>query len=117
MENPSEPRVRRGQHDGNLPFKLAVVSKVARSEWSCKVAQRRYGTQGRSTGLTWYRKATHFASFEQIRRAAASRLAAMDQTPEQHTKQLGAELREQKHVHVKQVWNEQCLNLRLRTLL
>ena len=52
MGNPSEPRERRSQRNYSLPFKLAVVSEVARGEYSYKQAQRHYGILGRSTVLT-----------------------------------------------------------------
>jgi len=45
MENPSEPRVRRSQHDYRLPVNLAVVGEVARGERSYEQAQRRYGAR------------------------------------------------------------------------
>ena len=65
MQNPSERRVRRGQRDYSLPFKLAVVGEVGRGELSSKQAQRRYGIRGRSTVLTWCRRyAAHFVTFQ-----------------------------------------------------
>ena len=38
MQNPSEARMQRSQHDYSLPFKLAVVGEVGRGELSYKQA-------------------------------------------------------------------------------
>ena len=47
---------RRSQRDYTLAFKLSVVDQVEKGELSYKEAQRRYGSQGRSTVLVWLRK-------------------------------------------------------------
>jgi transposase-like protein len=118
MQVPEEKRIRRSQRDYSLPFKLAVVGEVARGELSKKQAKHRYGIQGRSTVLVWCRKyATHFVTFQQAGRTSSGQPLTVEQTPEQHIKQLETQLRDQKRQYEKQLQDEQEKNLLLRTML
>jgi len=49
-------RQKRTQKDYSLAFKLQVVYEVEKGELTYKVAQKKYGIQGRSTVLVWLRK-------------------------------------------------------------
>ncbi len=51
-----ESSKRRSQCDYTLTFKLSVVDQVEKGELSYKEAQERYGTQDKTTVLTWLRK-------------------------------------------------------------
>lgn len=48
--------VKRTQKDYSLSFKLQIVDEVEKGELTYKLAQLRYGIQGRSTVLIWLRK-------------------------------------------------------------
>ena len=50
------PKTKRTQRDYSLPFKLQVIQEVEKGELTYKVAQKKYGIQGRSTVLVWLRK-------------------------------------------------------------
>ena len=49
-------RVRRSQRDYTLAFKLEIIAKVERGDFTYIEAQRRFGIQGKSTVLVWLRK-------------------------------------------------------------
>jgi transposase len=51
-----KPISKRTQKDYSLAFKLSVVDKVEKGEWTYKQAQDHYGIQGASTVLVWLRK-------------------------------------------------------------
>ena len=56
MGNPIPTAVKRSQRDYTLAFKLALVDRVEKGEFTCQQAQSLYGIQGKSTVLTWLRK-------------------------------------------------------------
>ena len=47
---------KRSQSDYTLGFKLSVVERVEKGDFTYKQAQKIYGIQGRSTVLSWLRK-------------------------------------------------------------
>lgn len=47
---------KRTQRDYTIAFKLGVVSRVEKGEFTYKQAQQHSGIQGRSTVLVWLRK-------------------------------------------------------------
>jgi transposase-like protein len=79
---------KRSQRDYTLGFKLSVVERVEKGDFTYKQAQKAYGIQGRSTVLTWLRK---HGSLDWI----ATRNPTMTlETPEQKIKRLETALKE-----------------------
>ena len=108
MQEAEEQRGRRSQRDDSLARKLAVVGEVARGEPSKKQAKPRYGIQGRSTGLVWGRKdAPPFAPCKPAGYISSGAPLAVEQPPEQRSKQLLRQLREQKQQDEQQLQHEQ----------
>ena len=56
MENREKTVEKRTQQDYTMAFKLGIVSRVEKGEFTYKQAQQHYGIQGRSTVLVWLRK-------------------------------------------------------------
>ena len=56
MTTSSNQRPKRTQRDYTLAFKLGVVERVEKGEFTYKQAQAHFGIQGRSTVLVWLRK-------------------------------------------------------------
>ena len=93
-----------------------MVGEVGRGELSYK-AQRRYGSQSRTTVLTWCRRYTsHFATFRAAGPLSPGAAPAVDPTHAQRTKQLEIALREQKNQYGKQLKDSADLNLLLRAM-
>lgn len=90
--------IRCSQRDYSLAFKLSVVDQVERGELTYKRAQERYGIQGRSTVLSWFRRHgrqdwSGGASSPPMSTAPKAG-AAKPLTPEQQIKALQVQLRE-----------------------
>ena len=60
MENRENTVEKRTQKDYTMAFKLGIVSRVEKGEFTYKQAQQHYGIQGRSTVLVWLRKYGNF---------------------------------------------------------
>lgn len=56
MESREKTVEKRTQQDYTMAFKLGVLSRVEKGEFTYKQAQKHYGIQGRSTVLVWLRK-------------------------------------------------------------
>jgi len=56
MEKGENKAEKRTQRDYSMSFKLGIVSRVEKGEFSYRQAQKYYGIQGRSTVLVWLRK-------------------------------------------------------------
>lgn len=91
-----ESTERRSQRDYTLAFKLSVVNQVEKGDMTYKQAQTRYGIQGRSTVLVWFRK---YGTQDWHNRGLRKNLnLAMSQeplplTPEQRIKELEKQLK------------------------
>lgn len=90
MGLPDKQRIKRTQRDYTLAFKLDLVQRVEKGEFTYKQAQRLYGIQGKSTVLTWLRKhgTLHWSS------ARNSAMAKLPETPEQKIKRLERQLKD-----------------------
>ena len=89
---------KRTQRDYTLAFKLSVVDQVEHGDMTYRLAQKRYGIQGRSTVLTWLRKHGRLdwsnLSSSDLVSTEMTKKPALPQTPEQRIKALEAELKE-----------------------
>lgn len=56
MENREQSKEKRTQRDYPMSFKLGIVARVEKGEFTYRQAQKHYGIQGRSTVLVWLRK-------------------------------------------------------------
>lgn len=76
---------KRSQRDYTLAFKLRIVEDVEKGLYTYKVAQRKYGIQGRSTVLVWLRKhGTLDWTLPKLNTLSTSK----EKTPEQRIKEL-----------------------------
>lgn len=93
MTNSKQTKKKRTQRDYNLGFKLAVVSQVEQGEMTYKQAQKRYGIQGRSTGLVWLR--SHGSFDGSTPKVHTMKPPHSKETPAQTIKRLQKELADQ----------------------
>ncbi|HCN10989.1 MAG TPA: IS3 family transposase, partial [Chryseobacterium sp.] len=56
MKNREKTVEKRTQQDYTMAFKLGIVSRVEKGEFTYKQAQQHYGIQGRSIVLFWLTK-------------------------------------------------------------
>ncbi|WP_337050827.1 helix-turn-helix domain-containing protein, partial [Elizabethkingia meningoseptica] len=56
MKKATREEFKRTQRDYPMVFKLGIVDRVEKGEFTYKQAQKLYGIQGRSTVLVWLRK-------------------------------------------------------------
>jgi len=56
MEKEGKKLEKRTQRDYKMSFKLGLVNRVEKGEFTYRQAQKHYGIQGRSTVLVWLRK-------------------------------------------------------------
>lgn len=56
MKNREKALEKRTQKDYTMSFKLGMVSRIEKGEFTYIQAQKHYGIQGRSTVLVWLRK-------------------------------------------------------------
>ena len=91
---------KRTQRDYSLSFKLAVVDKVEKDEFTYKQAQDHYGIKGCSTVLVWLRK--HGRLYwtdgrpKLLKRGNCVYKSKVELTPEQRIKALKKELADTK---------------------
>lgn len=92
--------IRRSQRDYTLAFKLAVVDEVEHGALTCREAQHKYGIQGSSMVLDWWRRHGrldwHRLSTIDIKRDGMMAKDALPMTPDQKIKALEMELKEAK---------------------
>jgi transposase len=90
MGNPIPTAVKRSQRDYTLAFKLALVDRVEKGEFTCQQAQSLYGIQGKSTVLTWLRK---HGTFDWSSPRGLT-MSTPTETPEQKIKRLEQALKD-----------------------
>lgn len=92
--------IRRSQRDYTLAFKLAVVDEVEHGALTYREAQHKYGIQGSSTVLDWWRRHGrldwHRLSTIDIKRDGMMAKDALPMTPDQKIKAPEMELKEAK---------------------
>lgn len=86
-------RTKRTQRDYTLGFKLSVVERVEKGDFTYKQAQKHYGIQGRSTVLTWLRKHGKLDWTSAVR---SNFMTKTEETPAQKIKRLERELEDEK---------------------
>lgn len=79
---------KRTQRDYSLAFKIKVIEEVEKGTITYKMAQKKYGIQGRSTVLVWLRK--HGTLDWTL--PSFNTLSTTEKTPEQRIKELEAAL-------------------------
>ena len=90
MGNPIPTAVKRSKRDYTLAFKLALVDRVEKGEFTCQQAQSLYGIQGKSTVLTWLRK---HGTFDWSSPRGLT-MSTPTETPEQKIKRLEQALKD-----------------------
>jgi len=95
MGTPIPARLKRSQRDYTLAFKLAIISRVEKGEFTYKKAQSLYGIQGRSTVLTWLRK--HGTLDWSSQRTQS--MKPSPETPEQKIKRLEQKIKDLEDAH------------------
>ena len=92
MENREKTVEKRTQQDYTMAFKLGIVSRVEKGEFTYKQAQQHYGIQGRSTVLVWLRKYGNLDWSKPILHT----MSKQEETPAQKIKRLERELADEK---------------------
>ena len=95
MGNTTPSRSKRTQRDYNLAFKLSLVNRVEKGEFTYKQAQSLYGIQGKSTVLTWLRK--HGTLDWSSQRGPVMKTSS--ETPEQKIKRLEQRIKDLEDMH------------------
>ncbi len=93
MKPVTNRRKKRSQKDYSMGFKISLVSRVEKGEFTYKEAQKLYGIQGRSTVLVWLRK---YGSQDWYHPKIDSYLSKMKETPAQKIKRLEQQLLDEK---------------------
>jgi len=86
-------RRKRTQRDYTIAFKLGVVSRVEKGEFTYKQAQKHFGIQGRSTVLVWLRK---HGRLDWSKPFQHSLMPRSKETPAEKIKRLERELADEK---------------------
>ena len=92
MENREKTVEKRTQQDYTMAFKLGIVSRVEKGEFTYKQAQQHYGIQGRSTVLVWLRK---YGNLDWSKPTIHTMLQSKE-TPAEKIKRLEKELADEK---------------------
>lgn len=92
MENREKTVEKRTQQDYTMAFKLGIVSRVEKGEFTYKQAQKHYGIQGRSTVLVWLRK---YGNLDWSKPTIHTMLQSKE-TPAEKIKRLEKELADEK---------------------
>ncbi len=92
MEQSEKEHKRRSQRDYGLAFKLSVVEEVEKGISTYKMAQKKYGIQGKSTVLVWLRK---HGTLDWALPKQNEMDSTKEQTPEQRIKELETALKEE----------------------
>jgi len=95
MGTPIPASLKRSQRDYTLTFKLSIISRVEKGEFTYKKAQSLYGIQGRSTVLTWLRK--HGTLDWSSQRAKS--MKPSPETPEQKIKRIEQKIKDLEDAH------------------
>ena len=93
MTTSSNSNRKRTQRDYTLAFKLGVVSRVEKGEFTYKQAQKHFGIQGRSTVLVWLRK---HGRLDWSKPFQHSLMPRSKETPAEKIKRLERELADEK---------------------
>ena len=92
MKNREKTVEKRTQQDYTMAFKLGIVSRVEKGEFTYKQAQQHYGIQGRSTVLVWLRK---YGNLDWSKPTIHTMLQSKE-TPAEKIKRLEKELADEK---------------------
>ena len=92
MKNREKTVEKRTQQDYTMAFKLGIVSRVEKGEFTDKQAQQHYGIQGRSTVLVWLRK---YGNLDWSKPTIHTMLQSKE-TPAEKIKRLEKELADEK---------------------
>lgn len=92
MEKRETEKAKRTQRDYTMPFKLGLVNRIEKGEFTYWQAQKHYGIQGRSTVLVWLRKYGNLDWSKPI----IHTMTQFKETPAEKIKRLEKELAEEK---------------------
>jgi len=92
MENQEKKTGKRTQCDYTMSFKLGIVNRIEKGEFSYKQAQKNYGIQGKSTVLVWLRKYGNLDWSKPI----IHTMSQSKETPAEKIKRLEKELSDEK---------------------
>lgn len=93
MTTSSNSNRKRTQRDYTLAFKLGVVSRVEKGEFTYKQAQKHFGIQGKSTVLVWLRK---HGKLDWSKPFMHPLMSSSKETPAEKIKRLERELADEK---------------------
>ena len=92
MEKREKKVEKRTQRDYTMSFKLGIVIRIEKGEFSYRQAQKHYGIQGRSTVLVWLRKYGNLDWNKPI----IHTMSQSKETPAEKIKRLEKELADEK---------------------
>jgi len=92
MENQEKKTGKRTQCDYTMSFKLGIVNRIEKGEFTYKQAQKHYGIQGKSTVLVWLRKYGNLDWSKPI----IHTMSQSKETPAEKIKRLEKELSDEK---------------------